>query len=181
MAKTPWNIDPAHSGIHFSVRHMVVSKVRGRFANWRGELSFDPQDLATAKVDVVIDAASIETGVADRDAHLRSADFLNVEAFPELHYRSERVELVGDQEYRVWGQLTIAGVTREVPLDVEFGGRATDPWGNERALFAAKARVDRKDFGLAWNQLLEAGGVLVGDRIDIEIELQAVKAVAKAA
>lgn len=181
MAQTTWNIDPTHSGIHFSVRHMVVSKVRGRFASWNGELSFDPSDLTSAKVDVRIDANSIDTGVKDRDVHLRSADFLDVEQHPELRYRGERVEKLGEREYRVHGELTIAGVTRPVALEVEFAGRAQDPWGNERALFEAKTQIDRKDFGLKWNQMLEAGGVLVGDKVEIQIELQAVNAAAKAA
>jgi len=182
MNTNNWNVDTAHSSIHFSVRHMVVSKVRGRFASWKANLDLgSTDDLSDAQVDVTIDASSIETGVADRDNHLRSADFLNVEAFPELRYRSKRVEKTGKSSFRVVGDLTIAGVTREVPLDVSYGGRAKDPWGNEKALFSAETSINRQDFGLKWNQLLEAGGVLVGDKIEIEIELQAVKASAQAA
>jgi polyisoprenoid-binding protein YceI len=155
---------------------MVVSKVKGRFASWKANLNLGTQDdLSDARVDVIIDAASIETGVADRDKHLRSADFLNAEAFPELRYQSKRVEKAGKSAFRVVGDLTIAGVTREVALDVSYGGRAKDPWGNEKALFSAETSINREDFGLKWNQLLEAGGVLVAEKVDIEIELQAVK------
>jgi polyisoprenoid-binding protein YceI len=182
MNPTNWNLDPAHSSINFSVRHLVVSKVRGRFATWKATLDLGTRDdLSDAKVDVAIDAASIETGVADRDTHLRSADFLNVAEHPELRYRSRSVERTGKDAYRVLGELTIAGVTREVPLTVQYGGRAKDPWGNEKALFSAEVSINRQDFGLRWNQVLEAGGVLVADRIEIEIELQAVKSSAAAA
>ena len=182
MTTNTWNVDPAHSGINFSVRHMVVTKVRGRFTNWKANLDLGSNDdLSDAKVDVTIEAASIETGVADRDKHLRSADFLNAEAFPELRFQSKRVEKAGKNSFRVVGDLTIAGVTREVPLDVSYGGRAKDPWGNEKAMFSAETKINREDFGLKWNQVLEAGGVLVGEKVEIEIELQAVKASAKAA
>jgi polyisoprenoid-binding protein YceI len=181
MATNNWNIDTVHSGINFSVRHMVVSKVRGRFAKFSGELAIDDGDLTRSSVDVAIDAASVDTGNAQRDTHLRSADFFDVETFPELRFRSTRIEQRGDARYAVVGQLTIRDVTREVSLDVEFGGRARDPWGNERLGFVATASVDRKDFGLRWNQALETGGVLVGDRIDIELELQGVRAAARQA
>ena len=181
MTTNNWNIDTVHSGINFSVRHMVVSKVRGRFAKFSGELAIDDDDLTRSSVNVAIDAASIDTGSAQRDTHLRSADFFDVEAFPELRFRSTRIDKRGDDRYAVVGQLTIRDVTREVSLDVEYGGRARDPWGNERLGFVATARVDRKDFGLKWNQALETGGVLVGDRIDIELELQGVRAAAKQA
>jgi len=127
---------------------------------------------------VTIDASSIDTGTAQRDDHLRSADFFDVERFPELRFHGKRIEQAGRDHYRVLGDLTIRDVTREVTLDVEYGGRAKDPWGNERAGFLAKASIDRKDFGLQWNQVLEAGGLLVGDRVDIELEVQAVKAAA---
>ncbi len=181
MTTNNWNIDTVHSGINFSVRHMVVSKVRGRFGKFSGELAIDDSDLTRSSVDVAIDATSIDTGNAQRDTHLRSADFFDAETFPELRFRSTRIDKRGDERYAVVGQLTIRDVTREVSLDVEFGGRARDPWGNERLGFVATASVDRKDFGLRWNQALETGGVLVGDRIDIELELQGVRAAAKQA
>lgn len=179
-AKT-WKIDTAHSGINFSVRHMVFAKVRGRFGAWSGKIALDPADPTRLAVEVEIDAASIDTGVADRDKHLRSADFLDVEAFPKLRFESREVEKVGDTRYRIHGELTIRDVTREVVLDAEYGGQAKDPWGNQRAAFTASTSVDRGDFGLRWNQALEAGGVLVGERVDIELEVQAVEAAASQA
>jgi polyisoprenoid-binding protein YceI len=171
-----WNIDTAHSGIGFAVRHMVVARTRGKFGSWRGEVHMDEANPERSRVDVTIDAASIDTGVADRDAHLRSADFLDVANHPAITFASKRLEPRGGDRYRVVGDLTIRGVTREVALDMEASGQATDPWGNLRAGFSARAQLDRKDFGLTWNQVLETGGVLVGDRIDIEIEVEAVRA-----
>ncbi|MCC6807051.1 MAG: YceI family protein [Deltaproteobacteria bacterium] len=182
MAIETWKIDSSHSGIHFSVRHMVIAKVRGQFARWSGSVLVEDGDLAKAKADVIIDATSIDTGVADRDAHLKSPDFFDVAKFPEITFRSESVEKLSDEALRVSGELTIRGVTRSVLLDVEHNGRTKDPWGNERVGFTAKTSVDRKDFGLTWNQVLEAGGVMVGDRVTIEIEVEAVKqSAAKAA
>lgn len=175
MSTERWEIDSSHSGIHFSVRHLVIAKVRGQFSRWTGSVVAPDGDFGRASLQVVIDASSIDTGVADRDAHLRSADFLDVEQHPELTFTSTRVERAASDRLRVVGELTIKGVTREVALDVEHLGMAKDPWGNERAAFSAKTSVDRKDFGLTWNQALETGGVLVGDRIDIEIEIQAVR------
>jgi polyisoprenoid-binding protein YceI len=178
MKNSTWNIDPAHTGIHFSVRHMVVSKVRGRFAKYSGTIRMDDADITRSSIEATVDASSIDTGVADRDTHLRSPDFFDVERFPQLLFRSKRIERVEDALYRLVGDLTIRGVTREVSLDVEYGGRGKDPWGNERAGFLAKTSIDRKDFGLTWNQVLETGGILVGDRVDIELDVQAVKAAA---
>jgi polyisoprenoid-binding protein YceI len=175
MALEKWEIDSSHSGIHFSVRHMVVAKVRGKFARWGGSVLAEDGDLARAQVSVIIDASSIETGVAERDVHLKSPDFLDVARFPEIAFKSSGVEKQSDQMLRVSGDLTIHGVTRGVMLDVEYAGRTTDPSGNERAGFTAKTAIERSDFGLTWNQALEAGGVLVGDRINIEIEVEAVK------
>lgn len=181
MNNSNWNIDAAHTGIHFSVRHMVVSKVRGRFAKYTGTITLDDADVARSSVEMSIDASSIDTGVADRDTHLRSPDFFDVEKFPELHFRSTRIEPVDDTHYRVMGDLTIRGVKREVALDAEYGGRGKDPWGNERIGFVAKTSIDRKEFGLTWSQVLETGGVLVGDRIEIELDVQAVRAAAQSA
>ncbi len=177
MATNSWNIDVGHSAIHFWVRHMVISKVHGRFARWTGSLELDEQDLTRSSVDVRIDAASIDTQVADRDAHLRSPDFLDVARHPEIAFRSRRIEKAADG-YRVVGDLSLHGVTREVALDAEFAGTGKDPWGNERAGFSAKASLDRREFGLVWNAALETGGVLVGEKVEIAIELEAVKQVA---
>lgn len=170
-----WTLDLAHSGVHFSIRHMVIAKVRGRFAKFEGKVLLDQTDITRSRVSATLDAASIDTGIADRDAHLRSPDFFDVENFPTLSYVSQRVERISDTEFRIVGNLTLRDTTREVPLLVEYGGAGKDPWGNERAGFTAKASLDRKDFGLHWNQVLEAGGVLVGDRVDIDIELEAVR------
>ena len=171
-----WNIDTSHSGIHFSVRHMMFAKVRGRFTSWRGSVRLDPEKLGELSAEVEIDATSIDTGVTDRDNHLRSADFFNVETFPTLRFKSKRVETAGGSKLKLYGDLTIRDVTKEVVLDVEYGGQGKDPWGNQRVAFTARTSLDRREYGLTWNQALEAGGVLVGERIDIELELEAVAA-----
>jgi polyisoprenoid-binding protein YceI len=181
MTTNNWNLDSVHSGINFSVRHMVVSKVRGRFTKFTGNIALDESDLARSVVEATIDASSIDTGTAQRDDHLRSADFFDVENFPQIRFRSTGIEKLGTERYRLTGELTIRDVSREIALDVEYGGRGKDPWGNERVGFTAKAAFDRKDFGLKWNQVLETGGVLVSDRVEIELELQAVRAAAAAA
>ena len=181
MTTSNWNIDAAHSGINFSIRHMVFARVRGRFSAYSGSLALDDGDVTRSSLDVSIDAASIDTGTSQRDTHLRSADFFDVERFPELRFRSTRIEEAGKDRYRLVGELTIRDVTRPVTLEVEATGRGTDPWGNERLGFAATGSIDRKDFGLEWNQLLETGGLLVGDRVDIELDVQAVRAAASKA
>jgi polyisoprenoid-binding protein YceI len=173
MAATTWNVDPTHSAINFSVRHMMFAKVRGRFGNWTAKLQLDDADLTNSSVEVEIDVASIDTGVGDRDNHLRSSDFFDAGTHPKITFKSSKVEKTGEGRYAAHGQLTIRDVTRDIVLDVEHGGFGKDPWGNRRAGFMAKAHVDRGDYGLKWNQVLEAGGVLVGERIDIEIEIQA--------
>jgi polyisoprenoid-binding protein YceI len=175
MELEKWEIDGSHSGIHFSVRHLVVANVRGQFARWSGSVVAEDGDLARASVNAVIDASSIDTRVADRDTHLKSPDFLDVANYPEITFKSKRVDKQSDEALRVTGDLTIRGVTREVVLEVEYAGRTKDPSGNERAGFTAKTAIDRKDFGLTWNQVLEAGGVMVGDRVAIEIEVEAVR------
>jgi polyisoprenoid-binding protein YceI len=180
MPTNLWDIDVSHSAVHFYVRHMVISKVHGRFAKWSGTLQLDEQDLTRSTVDVRIDAGSIDTQVADRDTHLKSADFLDVARYPQVTFRSRRIEKARDG-YRVVGDLDLHGVVREVTLDAEFAGTGKDPWGNERAGFSAKASLDRRDFGLTWNAVLETGGVLVGEKVEISIELEAVKKVAATA
>jgi polyisoprenoid-binding protein YceI len=181
MALQEWNFDLSHSSINFWVRHLMVSKVHGRFLKWSGKLVYDEATPVKSKVEVDIDAASIFTEEPKRDEHLRSADFLEVAKHPTIRFASTEIARVDDQRLRVEGRLTIHGVTKPVTLEVELGGRVRDPWGGERAGFSARASVSRKDFGLTWNQLLEAGGVAVGDKIEIAIEIEAVKAAAKAA
>jgi polyisoprenoid-binding protein YceI len=176
MKTNDWNLDTVHSGINFTVRHMVVSKVRGRFAKFSGSVALDEDDLTRSVVEATIDASSIDTGTAQRDDHLRSADFFDAERFPQIRFRSTRIEKLGGDRYRLTGDLTIRDVTRPIALDAEYGGRGKDPWGNERVGFTARGSLDRKDFGLKWNQALETGGVLVSDHVEIEIEAQAVKA-----
>lgn len=171
-----WTIDTSHSGIHFTVRHMVVSKVRGAFGRWEADLAFDEKDPAASKVSVRIDASSIDTREPKRDAHLRSADFFDVEQFPTLSFESTKVEPAGDGAYRVTGELTLHGVTKEVVLDAEYLGANKDPWGKTRIGFSASTKIQRKDFGLGWNQVLEAGGVLVGETVEIALDVQAVEA-----
>jgi polyisoprenoid-binding protein YceI len=175
MATERWEIDASHSGIHFTVRHLVIAKVRGQFTRWSGALLVPDGDFARASVDAVIDATSIDTGVADRDAHLKSADFFDTAQYPEIVFEASRFEPQGDSEGRLVGSLTIKGVTRDVVLTVERHGQTRDPWGNERAALSAKTAIDRKDFGLTWNQALETGCVMVGDRVDLEIEIEAVR------
>jgi len=178
MALETWDIDTSHSSITFWVRHMVISKVHGRFTTWHGSFEFDDQDYSTASVTVTIDAASIETHEPKRDAHLRSADFLEVEAFPELTFTSRRAEATGVNKLRVIGDLVVHGSSREVVLETVYNGRAADPWGWERIGLEAHASVDRTAFGLRWNKALEAGGVLVGDTVEITLEIEAIKRVA---
>ena len=178
MSTERWEIDSSHSSLHFSVRHLVIAKVRGAFTRWSGTLQVPDGDFSKATVAVTIDASSIETGVADRDGHLKSPDFFDVAQYPELRFVGTRVQPRSGDEIDVIGDLTIRGITREVVLRVEQHGQAKDPWGNVRAAFSAKTTIDRKDFGLTWNQALEAGGVLVGDKVEIEAEIQAVKQVA---
>jgi polyisoprenoid-binding protein YceI len=180
MATQRWNIDTSHSGVHFTVRHMVISKVRGAFDRWQGVVDFDAQNPAASKVSVRIEAASIDTREEKRDAHLRSADFFDVEKYPELTFESTKVEKLDGDEYRVSGDLTIRGVTKPVVLEAEYLGGGKDPWGNERLGFSARTAINRKEFGLNWNQVLEAGGVLVGEKIEIALDVQAVKAQAAA-
>jgi polyisoprenoid-binding protein YceI len=179
METNTWTLDTAHSGISFSVRHMVVAKVRGRFAHWSGQLVLDEADPSRSRVEVEVDTRSIDTGNPQRDEHLRSADFFDVEQFPSARFTSKRFEALSADRLRVVGDLSLHGVTREVTLQVERGGEAKDPWGNRRAGFAATLSIARSDFGLAWNQVLETGGVLVGDRVDLEIDVQAVHSAAR--
>lgn len=173
---TTWNIDPSHSGVHFTVRHMVVSKVRGSFTRWQGTIQFDEKNPEAGKVSVQIEAPSIDTREEKRDAHLRSPDFFDTEKYPTLGFESTRVEKVDGQSFRIIGDLTIRGITKQVTLDAEYLGGGKDPWGNERIGFEARTTINRKDFGLAWNQVLEAGGVLVGEKIEIALDVQALRA-----
>jgi polyisoprenoid-binding protein YceI len=177
MRTERWEIDSSHSSVHFSVRHLVIAKVRGTFARWSGRVHVPHGDFSQATASITIDASSISTGVDQRDAHLKSPDFFDVAQYPELRFVGRRVEPRSGEEIDVIGDLAIKGTRREVVLRVEPHGQAKDPWGHVRAAFTAKTSIDRKDFGLTWNQALETGGVMVGDRVDIEAEVEAVQQV----
>jgi polyisoprenoid-binding protein YceI len=181
MATETWGFDLVHSSIKFSVRHLMVSKVHGRFGQWEGHFEFDEANPSRSRASVRIDAASIETKEKDRDTHLRSGDFLDVEKHPDITFESTSVAALRDGHFQVTGVLTIRGAARAVLLEVEYAGRAKDPWGGERAGFVARTAIDRKDFGLTWNKALEAGGILVGDKVEIEIDIEAVRQVAQGA
>jgi polyisoprenoid-binding protein YceI len=181
MATSHWDFDLSHSSINFHVRHLMVSKVHGRFTKWTGTLELDDEDLTRSRVEVTIDAASIDTKEDKRDAHLRSPDFLDVEKYPTITFKSTQIVREGDDRYTLVGDLTIHGVTREVKLEVEGGARVNDPWGGTRTGFSARTSISRKDFGLTWNVALEAGGFLVGDKVDITLEIEAVKKTGQAA
>ncbi len=168
-----WTLDAAHSEVEFAVRHMMISTVKGHFPELSGTVHLDESDFSDSSVSVEMEAASVDTRNADRDAHLRSGEFFDVETFPKLTFRSRSVEGSPDS-FTVRGDLTIKGVTREVVLKGEELGRGTDPWGNPRVGFRAEGKLNRKDYGLTWNQALEAGGVLVGDEVRLRIEVQAI-------
>jgi polyisoprenoid-binding protein YceI len=170
-----WQIDSSHSYIQFSARHMMISKVRGSFESFSGTVNFDEKNPVNSTVDIAVDLASINTRDAQRDGHLKSPDFFDVESHPTMRFVSTRVEQMDANNGRLIGDLTIKGVTHEVALDVEYAGVAKSPWGTESAGFSATGSLNRKDWGLNWNQALETGGVLVGDKINIEIELELVK------
>lgn len=180
MPLSKWDFDLVHSSVNFHVRHLMVSKVHGRFTKWDGVLELDDADLTRSRLDVTIDASSIETKEEKRDVHLRSADFLDVENHPAITFKSRNIERDGDG-YIVTGDITIRGVTKEVKLEVEGGEQVKDPWGGTRTGFSAKAKLNRKDFGLTWNVALEAGGFVVGDKLEITIEIEAIKAAASVA
>ena len=174
---TTWNIDPSHSAAEFKVKHMMIANVKGHFSKVSGALTLDESDLAKSRIEASIDAASIETREAQRDAHLRSADFLDVEKFPTLSFKSERVSVVRDGELAVEGDLTIHGVTRKAVFTVEGPTPPTkDPWGNTRLAVSGTTKVNRKDYGLTWNAALETGGILVGEEITITLDVEFVKA-----
>ena len=175
-----WNFDKAHTSIDFVVRHMMVTNVRGSFGEFDGTLNFDPANPAAASVDVTIQAASINTGVVDRDNHLRSADFFDVANNPTLTFKSTGVKVVDDNNVKLNGDLTIRGITKPVTLAVEYLGQTNSPFGDVRAGFEAETKINREDFGLTWNVALEAGGVLVGKEIKIQLAVEAIK-VAEAA
>lgn len=170
-----WQLDKAHSHIYFTVRHMMISKVRGEFQEWDGTFHFNEENPSESYFEVVIDAASISTSEAQRDDHLRSPDFLDVENYPTITFRSKKVNVDDKNHAHLVGDLTIQDKTHEVLLDVLYAGQAQSPWGTTSAGFSATTTLSRREWGLTWNQALETGGWLVGDNINVEIELELVK------
>jgi len=176
QVKTKWSIDPTHSEIAFKVKHLMITNVKGVFKEFEASIYTTGEDFMTSEIDFWMNPASIDSGVADRDAHLKSADFFDVENFKQIHFLGNTYEKVdNDGSYTLYGDLTIKDITRQIKLDVEFGGVMKDPWGNEKAGFSINGKINRKDFGLVWNATLEAGGVLVSDDVRISCEVELVK------
>lgn len=173
MAKQVFRIDGAHSNLGFQVKHMMISKVKGSFDTFHADLNLDPEDLTDAEIKFTIDVNSINSNNADRDTHLRSADFFDVEKFPNMTFIATDIKSTGDGEYALTGDFTIKDVTKPVTFEVEYGGRDKNPWGVEVIAFEAEAKINRKEFGLTWNSALESGGVLVGDEVKLKIEVEA--------
>jgi polyisoprenoid-binding protein YceI len=171
-----YNVDPSHTRVGFVARHAMVTKVRGSFNDFAGSGYFDAENPADSKLELTIQATSIDTRNADRDNHLRSNDFFEMETYPEIHFASTAVEKIDDENYQVTGDLTIKGVTKSVSIDFEVSGPVQDPWGNTRIGLEGSAVVNRKDFGVNFNAPLEAGGVLVGEKVTLELDVSAVKA-----
>jgi len=174
QTQTTWKIDTTHSSVEFAVKHMMIATVKGRFTDVSGTIEFDEQDPTGGRADITIAAASIDTREAQRDTHLKSADFFDVEKFPTLTFRSTRIQGT-PQEFKMTGDLTIHGVTRPVTLDVTHEGRGKDPWGGERVGYSATGKIKRSDFGLTWNAALETGGFLVGDDVKISLDIELIK------
>ncbi|MEV3914208.1 MULTISPECIES: YceI family protein [Streptomyces] len=170
-----YTIDASHSTIGFTVRHAMVTNVKGKFNEFSGTLHLDGGDpsASTASIDVKMD--SIDTGSADRDGHLKSADFFKIEEFPTMTFRSTKAEALGDEDYRITGDLTVLGTTKPLTIDLEFNGAAKDPFGNERVGFEGKAEIKRSEWGLTWNAALETGGVLISDKIKLSFDISAIK------
>jgi len=169
-----WVLDKAHSSVQFAVKHMMISTVRGRFTDFDGMFNLDENDLAHSYIEGIVKAASIDTGDSNRDAHLRSPDFFDVEKYPSISFKSTRVESKGHERYHVTGNLTIKDVTREVTFDANEEGKGKDPWGKDHWGFVAELSFNRKDFGLGWNVALEAGGWLVGEHVKVTLDLELV-------
>ena len=173
--KTTWKLDPSHTLVEFSAKHLMITTVKGRITDVEGTIVMDEKNPRNSSVEATLKAVSIDTRTEQRDQHLRSADFLNAELFPEIKFRSTKIE--GDKDsFKLTGDLTIRDVTRPITLDIRFEGKQTDPWGGERIGFSGSGKIDRRDFGLTWNQALETGGVVVGNDVKINLEVEAVKA-----
>ena len=172
---TTWTVDPAHSNVEFAVKHLMIATVKGRFGDVKGTVTYNEADPAKSRVEIEVGIHSIDTRAEQRDAHLRSPDFFDAEKFPTMRFISKRIEGDITSDFKLVGDLTIRDVTREITLDAEFHGRGKDPWGGERMGFEARGKLNRKEYGLNWNQVLESGGWLVGDDIKLAIEVELVK------
>jgi polyisoprenoid-binding protein YceI len=175
MSKVKWNVDASHSSIDFSVRHMMIAKVKGSFHDFEAQVDADPSDLTTAEINFNIDLSSVDTRNKDRDGHLQSADFFDVENHPKLVFQSTKIVSTGDGEYNLTGDLTLHGVTKSETFSVTFEGTGKDPWGNEKVGFGATGTLKRSDYGLTYNAALETGGVLIADDVKISLDIEAVK------
>ncbi len=174
---TTYEIDPTHSGVHFSIRHLMIANVRGSFQSVKGTLRYDPENLSQSGIEAEIDVNSINTSDEKRDGHLKSPDFFDVAQYPHMSFVSKQVESISEGEFRVTGDLTLHGVTKPVVLMIdEISPESKDPWGKMRIAASAKGKINRKDFGLTWSAPLETGGVMLGDEVKIELDIQAVKA-----
>jgi polyisoprenoid-binding protein YceI len=175
MSKVKWAVDAVHSNLDFSIRHMMIAKVKGTFHTFEAEIEADPEDITSANISVSVDLSSIDTRNKDRDAHLRSADFFDVDNNPKMTFQSTKITKTGDGEYDVVGDLTIHGVTKSETLSITYEGGGKDPWGNEKVGFSGQGSIKRSDFGLTYNAALETGGVLIADEVKISIEIEAAK------
>lgn len=178
LTKTKWGIDPVHSEIAFKIKHLMISNIRGIFKEFEGSIYTTEEDFMTAEIDFWLNAASIDTGDAQRDEHLKGPDFFDVENHKQISFSGNTFEQTdNDGSYELYGELTIKGITKQIKLDVEFGGVMKDPWGNEKAGFSVNGKINRKDWGLVWNSTLETGGVLVSEEVKISCEIELMKQV----
>jgi polyisoprenoid-binding protein YceI len=176
MTKTKWAIDAAHSSVDFSIRHMMIANVKGSFHNFSATVEADVTDLTSADIDFSVELSSIDTRNKDRDGHLLSADFFDVEKYPAMTFRSTEIQKINEGEYNVTGELSLHGFAKQETFTVTFEGQGKDPWGNEKVGFSAQGSINRADYGLTWNSALETGGVLVGDKVKINLQIEASKA-----
>lgn len=175
MSKSTWVLDPSHSSVDFSIRHLVIAKVKGTFTDFSANIVADPEDLTTAELEFTVQTASVDTRNEDRDNHLRSGDFFDSENFPAMTFKATNIVKKSNGEYDITGDLTIRGVTRQETFSASYGGMAKDPWGNEKVGFDVSGTIVRSEYGLTWNAALETGGVLVGDQVQISLDVQAAK------
>jgi polyisoprenoid-binding protein YceI len=175
MAKTKWLLDPMHSELQFKIKHLMISNVSGALKNFQAEVETEEEDFSTAKINLVAEMDSISTNNDQRDAHLRNSDFFEVEKYPELKFKSTKVERTDSDIFALHGELSLKGVTKPVKLNVEFNGTTKDPWGNERAAFTVTGKINRADWGVNFNSVMETGGVMLGEEVKITSELEFVK------